>query len=99
MVYKKKIQETILAKKKELAEIQSMIDLVKYYIQLKEKEEQREPRPFKFIINLDEDDQSVGPSISLTQMFPSAKMPAIKSWGDMDEEDGRFFETYRPVFH
>ena len=116
MVYTKKIvpkpnpkqirENLIQQKKKELADIQSQIDLVNHYIRLKEKEEelQKEPRPFSFIINLNDDDDSVGPSISLTQMYPSAKLkvPAKKvqpSWADVDEEDDeKFFETYRPVF-
>jgi hypothetical protein len=104
---KEQIRENlILEKRKELAKIQSMIELVKYYIRLKEQEEieKKEPRPFKFIINLDEDDDSIGPSISLTQLYPSKKLPVTsnktqKSWADIDEEDdGKFFETYRPVF-
>jgi hypothetical protein len=96
-------QNLILEKKKELAQIQSMIDLVNHYIRLKEEEE-KEPRDFKFIVNLNEDDDSVSPSISLTQLYPSAKLKVAEkkvqeSWGDIDEEDdGRFFETYRPTF-
>ena len=116
MVYTKKstpkltpnqIRENLIQqKRKELADIQSHIDLVKYYIRLKEKEEElekKEPRDFKFIVNLDDDD-AIGPSISLTQLFPSAKLQVTKkqvqpSWADLDEEDDeKFFETYRPEF-
>ncbi|NDB59404.1 hypothetical protein EB001_13280 [bacterium] len=115
MVYTKKptpkltptqIRENLIEqKKKELAEIQSMIDLVKHYIRLKEQEEldKKELRDFKFIVKLDDDD-AIGPSISLTQLFPSAKLQVTKkrvqpSWVDIEEEDdGKFFETYRPVF-
>ena len=103
----KQVRENLLLeKRKELAEIKSMIELVNHYIRLKEKEEElqkKEPRDFKFIVNLDDDD-SIGPSISLTQLFPSAKLqlPAKKvqqSWADIDEEDDDlFFETHRPVF-
>jgi len=107
MVYTKNtkpLTKVQIQKKKEQAEIQSMIDLVKHYIQLKEQEEQREPRAFKFIVNLNDDD-AFCPSISLTQLFPSAKLQipvnqVQKSWADIDEEDDkRFFKTYRPVFH
>jgi len=103
----KQVRENLLLeKRKELAQIQSMIELVKHYIRLKEKEEelQKEPRDFKFVVNLNDDDDSIGPSISLTQLFPSAKLqlPAKKvqqSWADIDEEDDDlFFETHRPVF-
>ena len=84
-----KIQE----KKKELAEIQKMMDLVKHYIKLKEIEEleKKEPRSFKFVVNLNPDDSSILPSISLTQVYPSAKFKST-CWADIEDDDS-FFDT------